>query len=74
MVGQWRREPMATRGEDDIATHTRYHGHRKHRGELCRQCFHYRWLSEKEEACDAYERWLTYPTTKRALCEQYVSR
>ena len=65
---------MATRGEDDLSTPTRYHGRRKHRGELCRQCFHYRKVSEDAEACEAYERWLTYPTTKRALCEQFVSR
>jgi hypothetical protein len=66
---------MSTRGEyDEVSTHARYHGYRKHRGELCRQCFHYRRVSEEGEACKVYERWLTYPTTKRALCEQYVSR
>jgi hypothetical protein len=65
---------MPTSSEDDMSMHAWYRGHRKHRGELCRQCFHYRRVSEEEEACDAYERWLTYPTTKRALCEQYVSR
>jgi hypothetical protein len=65
---------MPARGEDDIPTHARYHGYRKHRGKLCLQCFHYRRVSEDEEACEAYERWLTYPTTTRAVCEQYVSR
>jgi hypothetical protein len=65
---------MPTSGEDDLSTHARYHGHRKHRGELCRQCFHYRRVSEDAEACDAYGRWLTYPAVKRVVCEQYVSR
>lgn len=65
---------MSTRGEDDMPTHARYHGQRKHRGDLCLQCCHYRHVSAEEEACEAYERWLIYPTTKRALCEQYVSR
>jgi hypothetical protein len=65
---------MATRDENDRATHAQYHGHRKHRGDLCRRCFHYRRISEEEEACEAYERWLTYPTVKRVVCEQYVSR
>jgi hypothetical protein len=65
---------MPTRGEHDLPTYTRYHGHRKHRGDLCRQCFHYRRVSDDAEACEAYERWLTYHTTKCALCEQYVSR
>jgi hypothetical protein len=65
---------MHTRDKDDIPTHARYQGHRKHRGDLCRRCFHYRRVSPDEEACDAYERWLTYPTTTRAVCEQYVSR
>ncbi len=35
----------------------------KHRGELCTRCFHDSRLSQDEEACDAYERWFTYPTT-----------
>jgi hypothetical protein len=33
---------MSTRGEDDRPTHARYHGQRKHRGDLCLRCFHYR--------------------------------
>jgi hypothetical protein len=66
---------MPTRGEDDeVPTYAQYSGRRKHRGDLCRRCFHYRRVSEDAEACEAYERWLTYPTVKRVLCEQYVSR
>jgi hypothetical protein len=65
---------MPTSSEDDIPAHAHYHGYRKHRGSLCLQCFHYRRVSEDEEACEAYERWLTYPTVKRVVCEQYVSR
>ena len=64
---------MPTSSEDDMSTHAHYHGYRKHRGKLCLQCFHYRRVSEEEEACEACERWLTYPTTKRADCDQYVS-
>jgi hypothetical protein len=65
---------MSTSGEDHRPIQVRYRGHRKHRGDLCRQCFHYRRVSEDAEACEAYERWLTYPIMKRVLCEQYVSR
>jgi hypothetical protein len=66
---------MHTRGEyDEVSMRARYHGHRTHRGEFCLQCFHCRSVSEDAEACEAYECWLTYRTTKRVVCEQYVSR
>jgi hypothetical protein len=65
---------MHTRGESEVPPYARYTGQRTHRGELCLQCFHYRRVSEDEGACEAYERWLTYPKTIRAVCEQYVSR
>lgn len=58
---------MHTRGESEVPTSARHTGQRKHRGELCRRCFHYRRVSKDAEACEAYERWLTYPNIKRAL-------
>jgi hypothetical protein len=51
-----------------------YQGKRRHRGNLCPKCFFYRRVSEGDEACDAYEKWLVGPPVKRENCEQYISR
>jgi hypothetical protein len=51
-----------------------YRGTRRHRGNLCPKCFFYRRVSDADEACDAYEKWLVDPPVKREQCEQFISR
>jgi len=50
-----------------------YRGTRRHRGNLCPKCFFYRRVSDADEGCDAYEKWLVDPPVKREQCEQFIS-
>ncbi len=38
-----------------------YRGTRRHRGNLCPKCVFYRRVSDADEACDAYAKWLVTP-------------
>ncbi|MDH3599494.1 MAG: hypothetical protein OEU26_07620 [Candidatus Tectomicrobia bacterium] len=51
-----------------------FRGTRRHRGALCRKCFFYRQVSDEDEACEAYGKWLVFPQVKRVNCDQYISR
>jgi hypothetical protein len=51
-----------------------YRGTRRHRGNLCPKCFFYRRVSDADEGCDAYAKWLVDPPVKREQCEQFISR
>ena len=51
-----------------------YRGTRRHRGRLCPKCFFYRRVSDADEGCDAYAKWLVGPPVKRENCEQFISR
>jgi hypothetical protein len=51
-----------------------HRGARRHRGTLCPKCFFYRRVSDADEACDAYAKWLVDPPVKREQCEQFISR
>ena len=51
-----------------------YRGTHRHRGNLCPKCFFYRRVSDADEGCDAYAKWLVNPPVKREHCEQFISR
>ena len=51
-----------------------YRGTRRHRSHLCPKCFFYRRVSDGDEACDAYEKWLVDPPVKQEQCEPFISR
>jgi hypothetical protein len=51
-----------------------YRGMRRHRGNLCPTCFFYRRVSDADEACEAYAKWLVNPPVKREQCEPFISR